>query len=37
MDTEQHTSEKPMGDQCNREEIKKFVESMKMKTTYQNL
>jgi hypothetical protein len=33
METEQHTAKKPMGDQCNREEIKKFIESNE-NTTY---
>jgi hypothetical protein len=38
METEQHTAEKPMGDQSNREEIKKFLKSNEHENTnYQNL
>jgi hypothetical protein len=38
MDNEQHTDEKPMSDQSNREEIKKLIASNENENiTYQNL
>jgi hypothetical protein len=33
MDTEQHTAEKPIGDQCNKGRNKKFLKSNEKKIT----